>query len=495
MNKQFKIIAVFLVAFVSVYIGLIISLNLFNKNEGVLKYTTIYLLICVGIGLLGAIKLLSDMHNKSIHLEKLAYIDTNTGIPNKMSTINMVSKAIEESILYNRKCAINLIEFDYKKNSNNITGHEFGEKVIKQCISRLNTIVKDEHDIGMISDNEILVIVKDHISYNDIKFLCEIIIDEFSQDCVIKDQRFSLVTSIGISIYDKEVKSSYDLINKADIALSYIKKGETSGYMVYDDSIEILNKEEQYIKNGMIQALLKNSIEVKYQPIVSIDNMVDLGFEAQANWALKSKKIDKNKYMEIAEKYGITENIDIHIIGKVCNDINLNNLNEIAFSIKISPSTIEREGFTEKLRDVLLKTQIDTTKITLELNGNRLARYGDSLLFRISEIRRLGCKVSIDNIDANNSSLNIFNYLKVDKIKLDKSFVDAIGYNQHEEELIKSAIRISTLKETEVIANGVETRSQAEFLIKNNINKVQGNFFAPPIQAKDVRKYIIERKI
>ncbi len=495
MNREIRMLAVVVTALVSVYVGIIISLYFLGMSDSFFRYTNAYLAISAVIILIGLLKLSKDMKILTKKMEEDAYLDHETGIPNKLSTLNKVSEAISESIVYDRKCAVALIEFDYAKNSNSLRGHDFVEKAIKLCIKELNKAISDEHIIGRLCDNELLVIVKDHISYNDIRSLSKSIIDQFENELIFDDIKVRFTTSVGVAIYSKDIKSSYDLIKKADIALSYIKSDNTSGYMIFDENIETLNKEEKYIKEGMIRAVKRNDLQIEYNPIVSLHDLKEVSFEASAIWQLQSKAIDRNKFYEIAEKYSVNEEVDLGIIKKVCNDIVLNNLSNVHFTIKVSTLSLESTRFLEELRSVMVQTQVDQSMITISLNGNKLARHGTLSYQRIENIRRMGCKVEIDNINATNSTLKVFNDIHVDHIKLDSNFIDAIGNSNHDEELIKSAIRISNIKHAEVIASGVNTRLQAEFLIKNNVNKVQGAFFAKPLKVNEVRSYLNEHKI
>ena len=447
----------------------------------------------IGLGLI-TIGLVVNSNENNLLLKKikaLSTVDSLTKLPNRKKIRSIIDLEIEDAKFSDDTIAIFLVDFDNFKHINDLYGYEFGDEVLIYLSKKLKSIAESKYFIGRLGDDEFIIVANIKNDENEIHTVSRKIIETFNNVQKIDNKNIHISASIGVSCFPKDGGKRSTLIRNADAALCNVKKNGKNCYELYTDNIINYSESDMKLKIGIINALKYNSFEVHYQPIISIDNPSDINYEALIRWNKNGEPIGPNIFIPIAEKYGLINQIDFYVLSRVCCDINkydfLNNENA-RVSINLSAKTIISPHSTLKIQETIAGHDTSSSKLAFEITETAILLDEEEAFKKINELRSLGFEVSLDDFGTGYSSLNHIKKLQIDSIKIDKSFIDGIGVNFRDEELIKGILWLTKSLNITSIAEGVESEMQVNFLKQNGCNKIQGYFYSKPMHIQMIVK-------
>lgn len=415
---------------------------------------------------------------------RLAYYDQLTGLPNRYKfNVSMDERIVDYKQEY-RMFACILINLDKFKKINDILGHELGDNLLRQVSDKLKGLVDEEDFLGRMGGDEfiILVDIRDHIDLNQ---KLEAVSSLFKYNWTVEDRSFHITASVGAAIFPQDGISRSELLKNTDVALQHSKENKKGEYIVFDSMMNHVMLERHQIENDLRKAIQNNEILVYYQPKMDHSGKRISGFEALARWIQPDgKMIRPDVFIPIAEETGIIVELGKIILERTCHKIvELNQASHYPISIAVNLSAVQfrEDDIIETVREIIHNTGVDPILLGIEITESLAMEDFELVNSILKNFKKLGIQIALDDFGTGYSSLNYLKQLDIDTMKIDKSFIDDIGKETDDEVIIDSLIHIAHSLDLEVVAEGVETFRQLQYLENLNCNGYQGYYFSKPI--------------
>jgi len=421
---------------------------------------------------------LTDLYNRSYFINKLNY---------EISRRN--ERADEKNEL-----AIIFLDLDDFKEINDTLGHLAGDSILKQFADRLKASIREYDIAARFGGDEFIIMVLNVKNNYDVVSIANRILEETSKPFVIDSLDIHLTASLGISRYPHDGLDSTTLIRNADIAMYKSKASKTKKITMFEAPLDEEVKEYFTIKNNLRNAIANNELFLEYQPIVDVPANRIVGVEALLRWRYNgTENIPPLKFVPVAEKNGFMQSIGEWVLHTACMQNKLwqdKGYKPIFVSVNVSIIQLEQPDFCDVVREVLKASKLEPEYLQLEITETIFTKNYERILEAIKRINSLGVKVAIDDFGTGYSSLGQLSRLEIAKLKIDKSFIQEISGNENKKKIVKAIISLADSLSLELIAEGVETREQLDFLIRNDCNMVQGYLYSKPLDASTVEKYL-----
>lgn len=437
---------------------------------------------------------ITDRIQRQEMLEFHASHDALTHLKNRSALerylIELVKDKDPSTIAY-----ILFIDLDGFKPINDSLGHEFGDQVLVETAERLNSEILKPNLLARFGGDEFVVVVKDFSDRQQVEALARKLLDRIGESYKVGDIEVSLSAAIGIATSEEEFKHPMELIQRADIAM-YEAKKRGGSYIFWHTTELNTNVDQQVAVRAQLQeAILQNQFELFYQPIMSHDNSIG-GVEALIRWKHPTKGyISPAEFIPVAERTGQIIPISEWVLDQACQDVaKLKRYGINSVSVNFSPIQFYREDFIEKIAQTLKTYKIRPSEITVEITENVLVHDTDHINELLHELRRLGLDVAIDDFGSGFASLRYLNMLPVNKLKIDRTFTGNIHQNAHNAAITRGILGMTSEMDIEVVAEGVETNEEYQYLLKHKCGFMQGYLFCRPIPIKELIEWAENRQ-
>jgi len=435
-------------------------------------------------------------------IQKLAFYDHITGLPNRELLKRTLQEKIDEAIKNNKLCAVSFFDLDKFKDVNDTYGHSTGDRLLQLVANRVNTILKPDDFIARIGGDEFILIhgnlnkqtVQSSI-LSTINRILTLIHEPFSIDGKIAH----ISTSIGTAIYGIDGENVDDLIKHADMAMYEAKNDPNIHFKFYTHTIRLLREEELSLKNDLKEAVKNRDFYLLYQPQVDIHSGQVIGAEALVRWEHPVRgSISPATFIPLAEEMNLIVDIGEWILEEVCHKIQkLQSKEDIPktfqrISVNISPLQFNDPYFISKVEKIIHLLQIDTSYLEFELTEGVLVEDLDALVEKMHKIKAMGITISLDDFGTGYSSLQYLKKLPIDTIKIDRAFIANLEENDQDQMLTSTIIQLSKNLRCKIVAEGVENLEQLAFLEKNNCQTYQGFYFSKPIPFEELETLLVE---
>lgn len=450
-----------------------------------LSYTFIFIFVLITLYIL--FKYI-DKHekNKQKILYHQATHDYLTNLHNRLYLSNEFEEKNDK-----KPYSLFFIDMDNFKSINDNYGHSYGDIILKEIANRLNKL-KINDDLIIRHSGDEFIFITHLITKNSIEELALKIIDELSKPYFVKQYKFILGSSIGVSQFPKDANTLDDIKRYADIAMYEAKKSKNT-YYIFDDFIKEKYQKESIIEEELKSALTNNEIYMMYQPQVTKDNKL-YGVEALVRWNNKKLGfVPPDVFIKIAENAGLMDKLGEFIIKTSLEEIKkIQEKTSIKFQLSINISVkqfLEISFYSNLLKHIEL-TNFDKNLITLEVTESTFIEDINFILKLLEKIKKEGIKISLDDFGTGYSSLSLLKKLPIDELKIDKSFVDDILIDKNSLSMVENIISIGKKLDMYVLAEGVETTNQKDLLINKLCDLFQGYFYSKPLKKDDLEVLI-----
>ncbi|MBX0356678.1 EAL domain-containing protein [Halobacillus sp. Nhm2S1] len=423
------------------------------------------------------------VHNER-KIEFMSYYDELTELPNRYYFMDMVKEAIEEK----EGLAVHFIDLDYFKQINDTLGYSFGDELLKACASRLKQHQGADTFMARMGGDEFLVLQRQVNDQKDAECLAQKLIEAFREPVVIDGYELYTSVSIGISLYPQHGKTAGDLIKQADSAMYTVKEQQRNDYLCYNASISEEFEQMLSIDSELRKALKENQLELHYQPQKSIHTGEIVGLEALIRWNHPEKgRISPATFIPVAEKNGQIFEIGDWVIREACRQNKQwqeEGFPAVIVGVNLSALQFLQKDLVSRVKQVLEETGLDPMYLELEITESMAMTNEEYIIQTLNDLRNLGVHVSIDDFGTGYSSLKYLSRFPVSKLKIDKVF---ISENQVQNQaIVKSIIHMSHSLNMKVIAEGVETAEQWDFLKSEKCDEIQGYFYSKPLPPEEL---------
>ncbi|TNF65453.1 MAG: EAL domain-containing protein [Gammaproteobacteria bacterium] len=431
-----------------------------------------------------------ELQEKEQQLRVMALQDMLTQLPNRAAFQETLTKMLSASERYNRNSALLFIDLDDFKNINDGYGHITGDGVLLQVSTRINQCVRKSDFVSRIGGDEFAVILDEIVEDYDAGIVAEKICQSLSEPFDVDGKVVKIGATIGIFCFSSTHIDEIECIKRADIAMYRAKKNGRGNYQFYQKELH-----DQYLEHIELDALIKeslkqNEISLVYQPIIELVTGKIIGFEVLSRWYCQKlqKQVRPDEFIALAESNGFIHELGLWIIQTAYKQL-LVWRDEYQFngfiSINLSPVQLSSHQFIDSYKS-LLKENLALSHVThFEITESTIMSDAKLLIDSLDYLNMRGIKIHIDDFGTGYSSLSRLKSLPVSVLKIDRSFVNEIG-DEVNNGVIKAIISMADAFRLEVVAEGIETQEQLDFLIRHGCRIGQGYHFYKPLQPEVV---------
>ncbi len=446
------------------------------------------------IGVLGIARDISERKAREEQLSIYANYDMLTGLANRTLFMERLSHLMTLRKLNDHYSAVLFIDLDHFKEINDTFGHSTGDEILKLVSKCLQNIIRKEDTLSRHGGDEFTILLENIHTPLDAANIAQKIVDTLKAPLTIDEYQFYITTSIGITIAPDDSSDPETLLRYADIAMYQAKANGRDNYAFYTQSLSKKVHEKILIEQDLRTAISNHEFELYYQPQVNALNQSVIAAETLLRWNHPQKgMIMPLQFIPVAESSGQIIDIGKWVIREAMENITKwreDNLNIGTISVNLSIRQLNDKALIGMIKDSLKATGCHPDWIEFEVTEGYAMSDHQSATSLLEEIHALGCNISIDDFGTGYSSLAYLKRLPIHKIKIDQSFVQDIPGDPDDEAIVSAVILIAKSMNLDVIAEGVETVQQQEFLLEQGCLFSQGYLYAKPLPKVDFEEYL-----
>lgn len=428
-------------------------------------------------------------------MQHMALHDALTQLPNRLMLESKIEFGIQHAREKGQSLAVMFVDLDDFKKINDRFGHEVGDILLQSISHKFSNLLEHDDIVSRFGGDEFVFCFPSLNSKSEAENKLREIQSVFNQNFDINGKSITTSCSVGITMYPDDADNSLDLISKADIVLYKSKEKHKGGALFFDQSIDEQVNYEFSLEEELRAALDNNEITVVYQPQIDIKTGLLCGVEALSRWHNKKLgSISPVDFIAVAEEIGVIHAIGDFVLQKACEDMLMfmpNGRDAVLVSVNLSPKQIIEPGFVNRVEQIVNKTGLDVSRVTLEITENILISDLENVSPILKKLQQIGFGISLDDFGTGYSSLSYLNILPITEIKIDRSFINGLFINEQSETLVKAIIAIGASCQMKVVAEGVEDKAQLDKLIEYQCDLVQGYYFDKPLPIKTLcSKYL-----
>jgi diguanylate cyclase (GGDEF)-like protein/PAS domain S-box-containing protein len=425
-------------------------------------------------------------------IKNLAYYDYLTGLPNRRLFNDRLNQGISDAIRKEKTLGVLFLDIDSFKRVNDTMGHAKGDELLKMVSKRLTSILRESDTVTRVGGDEFLILLQNLEYEHHIREVSKKILDIFKEPFIIDGYDLYITTSIGGAVYPIDGQNVDTLIKNADIAMYRAKEKGKNKFELCTPIIKDSMVEEMKLTNSLYRALERNELELYYQPQVNIISGEIIGLETLIRWNnTELGLVNPGDFIYIAEKTGLILPIGEWVMRRACiqnkawQDAGILN---VPIAVNLSVNQFQNTKIVELIAEILKDTNLNPFYLELEITESVIMKETEYIIESLKQLKQLGVKIAIDDFGTEYSSLNYLKQLPVDRIKIAMSFVQGININTKDEAIINVIIVLARNLGLKVIAEGVETKEQLDFLRDQMCNDIQGYYYYKPMPANQIEE-------
>ena len=439
---------------------------------------------------------ISHIKDTEERLRHLAHFDLLTGLPNR----SLLNARLEHALTLARRqkqyLAVLFIDLDNFKHVNDALGHAAGDELLIVVTKRLASRLRQQDTLGRLGGDEFLLILESLHAPQDAAVVATDLLAVLDEPFALESGQMLYVrVSIGISIHPDDGNSAADLIREADAAMYQAKRAGRSTYRYYTEELTAAASYRLELEARLRRAFDHDEFSLHFQPLVRISDQAVIGAEVLVRLQPPGMEpVSPATFIPLLEETGLIVRLGEWVLRKACEQGRSwldAGYDFGSLAVNVSPIEIRRGDFVERLRNTLASTDFPATMLEIELTESGMMEQGEFSERFISGVRETGARLSIDDFGTGYSSLSYLRHLPVDKLKIDRSFISEIPGNAADVKLTATIIAMTRNLGIKVLAEGVETEAQLEFLREQGCDACQGYLFSRPLPAEEYEaKYL-----
>ena len=488
-NSSIVVAASIAVVSTSLNVGWFIESKL---NNALIELQFFISILAITILILNSV--LIEKNTSEERLKYLAHHDPLTNLPNKLLFNLYLDKSIQNSIRNETLLAIIFVDLDRFKQVNDSFGHLVGDLLLQQVAERLKKSIRANDTISRISGDEFVILLENIENPVNVRVVLDKLISIFEKPFIIQENKIYMRSSMGVSMFPRDGKDASELIRNADIAMYRAKESGRNTYQFFTQELmnEVLH--HALIDNELRSALEKEEFKLVYQPQIDLISGNIVGLEVLIRWHNSQLGIVSPAcFIPIAEQNGTISEIGLWVLKTACDQgkswldrgINIGNI-----AVNVSGRQIQKTKFFSNIKKVLEKTQFPVDNLEIEITESVVMSRTEDNLEKLNKIKALGIQISIDDFGTGYSSLSYLKRLPIDKLKIDRSFVSDINNDLNNMAIAACIIAMGQALNLKIIAEGVETEKQAEFLKHQHCNEAQGYLYSKPLTVDELELFL-----
>jgi len=438
--------------------------------------------------LLGITRDITERKLAERRLDYLAHNDHLTGLPNRMQFIERLEYAMADAARNERLVGIVFLDLDRFKYINDSLGHQAGDMLLQEVAVRLSGAVRRGDTVARFSGDEFALVLADMGHVDDATHVAQKILDVFKQPFRLSGRELFVSASLGITLYPFDDRDAPGLLRNADVAMYRAKESGRNSYQFYAAEMTEKATERLSLENDLRSALDRGELLLHYQPIADCKSGRLLGMEALLRWNHSSRgMISPLQFIPLAEETGLIVPIGEWVLRTACQQCKTwHKLGypSLYVAVNISARQFHRQDLAASIHNILQSCGLHPSSLTLELTESLIMQQADAAIAALRELKAMDMRLSVDDFGTGYSSLSYLKRFPIDTLKIDKSFVRDIPGDADDAAIAGAVITMAHSLGLKVVAEGVETAEQLQFLREHNCDTMQGYYFNRPLPAE-----------
>ncbi|MEO8461144.1 MAG: EAL domain-containing protein [Dokdonella sp.] len=440
----------------------------------------------------------TDRKRTEQELRYLANYDVLTGLPNRTLLSERLTHAISRPYQLGRKVAVLFLDLDRFKHVNDSMGHAVGDRMLRVAGERLRHTVRGSDLVARIGGDEFTIVLDQIGDASEAERIAQKVLTAFATPLSLDDgHEIAITPSIGISLFPDHGDSAAILLKCADTAMYQAKDQGRNTWLMYADSMDTATKERAIIVDALRRALERNELKLVYQPRLSLETDRITGVEALLRWTSQELgMVSPALFIPLAEETGLIIEIGEWVLREACAQISrwrADGIRGLIMSINVSMLQLLRGDLTRRLSAILAEFDVPADQIELELTETVIMANAEQSITTLQELKEIGVSLAIDDFGTGYSSLSYLKRLPLDTLKIDKTFVGDITTDPDDKAITATVITMAHSLGLNVIAEGVETSAQIEYLRDQDCDEIQGYWLAVPLDPIACAEFLNER--
>lgn len=432
-------------------------------------------------------------------LQKMAFYDALTGLPNRTLCRERLEQELRNARRHGNKVALLFLDLDRFKDTNDTLGHSAGDLLLVQAAQRLKHCVRDNDTVARLGGDEFNVILSDINTLQAIQRIAEKIVECMAAPFIIQDHEINIGASIGISLYPDN-GTDYDALSKcADTAMYKAKDAGRNTFRFFTDELQATIKRRLLLEHELRLGLRQeNGLSLHYQPKVNMQTGEIVGMEALLRWNHPTLgTISPAEIIPVAEDTGIIQTLGEWVLQQACQQNAAwiaSGYQPLRVAVNLSGRQLEQKDLTKRIQDTLESTGLKPEYLELEITESMVMRDANKAVVTLNRLRQLGIRIAMDDFGTGYSSLAYLKQLPIHSLKIDKSFVDDIGESNDAATIASTIISMASRLGMRVVAEGIETKEQMEYLRNEGCHEMQGYYYSRPLPASEFVRLLSHKK-
>jgi diguanylate cyclase (GGDEF)-like protein len=427
-------------------------------------------------------------------LYEIARKDSLSGLANRNALMEFMDRLIVNSRRNNKEFAMLFLDLDNFKSVNDSLGHNVGDELLKKISSIIDNVLRSNDFVARVGGDEFIIIIQDYNSLLELINIIDRIQNTVSNTWIIQTNPINISSSVGIAFYPKDGEDTISLMKNSDIAMYEAKKNGRSRYHFFTEDLNKRVQDTIALEKDMKKALVNNEYELYYQPKVDINSDKIVAVEALIRWVKPDKGvIPPSEFISLAEEDGFIVELGEWVYKTAIKQqkIFIENGINIDLSINVSSKQFSSDDFFKKFIDTIKQYNIDPRTIDIEITEYLFLQHTKRNIKALTKLHDYGIQVSLDDFGTRYSSLSYLKDFPIDNLKIDKSFIDDLSHDR-DRVFVDTIVKMAQTLKLNVIAEGVETQEQLEYLKDIQCNQYQGYLKSKPLPANQFMKLYLK---
>lgn len=435
------------------------------------------------------------LREQQSRLNYMAFHDALTGLPNRALFYDRLNHGLARAKRSGGKLVAMLLDLDRFKYINDSLGHDAGDLLLKTISQRLKECVRDMDTVARLGGDEFVIVLEGIHDIDDVGYVAQKILATVARPINIVGHDISTTVSIGISVYPDDGMQADELLKNADIAMYKAKEGGKNNYQFYAEGMNASAVNFLLLENDLRRAIEQDQLTLFYQPQFDLQTDSLVGMEALVRWQHPDRGlISPAHFIPLAEETGLIVSLGEWVLRRACEQQKAwlqSGRYAGKMAVNLSPRQFRQANFPDRVAEILADTGLPATNLELEITESSAMEHASETINMMNVLNQMGLSLAIDDFGTGYSSLAYLKRFPIHKLKIDRSFVCDVAINQNDAAIAKSIINLAHNMSLNVVAEGVEYQSQADWLRERGCDQVQGFFYAKPMSAEQIEQHLV----
>ena len=427
-------------------------------------------------------------------IKHMAYHDSLTNLPNGVYFNDYLNRQIQNANRVGMQLAVLFIDLDGFKMINDTLGHAAGDELLVSVAWRLSAVLRKSDFVARIGGDEFIILINNTENANGIETIANKILKKLAEPFTVSGQECFISASIGVSQYPIDGSSAEELTKNADLAMYKAKDGGKSKFCFCSREMKDQIVENMVLSNQLWRALERNEFELYYQPQVNCYTSRIIGMEALIRWNhVERGMVLPSKFIGLAEQTGAINPIGEWVLKTAavqCKKWQDAYMPSLRMAVNLSTKQLQNHDIVQHVSDILKETGMDPGTLELEVTESVFVKEVEFVINILNQLKELGVEIAIDDFGTEYASMNYLKHMPVNRIKIAMPFIQGLDVSEKDQAITKAIIILAKNMGMSVIAEGVETRSQHNFLMQKLCDETQGFYFYKPLPAHEIEQIL-----